>query len=104
MIKTPEATVYEGMFEVRPGSVVRFSRRGLSKRSYWSLQAAPHTDDYEATVSTVRELLFDAVGRQMVADVPVCTLLSGGSILRLSPLLQHSARRRVRYDRFQWTL
>jgi asparagine synthase (glutamine-hydrolysing) len=78
MVKTPERTVYEGMFEVRPGYIVRFSRKGLSKRAYWSLQAAPHTDDYDTTVHTVRDILLDAVSRQMVADVPVCTLLSGG--------------------------
>ena len=98
MIKTPEASVYEGMFEVRPGYVVRFSRRGLSKCSYWSLQAAPHTDDYKATVGTVRELLFDAVSRQMVADVPVCTLLSGGldSSTITAFAAQSQAPRRVR--------
>ncbi|KQV52512.1 asparagine synthase (glutamine-hydrolyzing) [Massilia sp. Root335] len=78
MIKTPEQTVYDGMFEVRPGHIVRFSRKGLSKRAYWSLQAAPHTDDYGTTVRTVRDILSDAVTRQMVADVPICTLLSGG--------------------------
>lgn len=78
MIKTPEQTAYEGMSEVRPGSMVRFSRKGLSKNTYWALQAKPHEDDYETTVATVRELLFDAVNRQMSADVPVCTLLSGG--------------------------
>lgn len=78
MLKTPEETVYDGMFEVRPGHIVRFSRKGLSKRRYWSLEAAPHTDDYATTVRTVRELLSDAVNRQMVADVPICTLLSGG--------------------------
>lgn len=78
MIKTPERTVYDGMFEVRPGHIVRFSRKGLSKRAYWALQAAPHTDDYDTTVQTVRDILSDAVNRQMVADVPLCTLLSGG--------------------------
>lgn len=78
MIKTPEQTVYEGMFEVRPGHIVRFGRKGLSKSAYWSLQATPHTDDYDTTVRTVRDILSDAVSLQMVADVPICTLLSGG--------------------------
>lgn len=78
MLKTPELTVYDGMFEVRPGHILRFSRKGLSKRAYWSLSAAPHTDDYETTVGTVKHILSDAVSRQMVADVPICTLLSGG--------------------------
>lgn len=78
MLKTPELTVYDGMFEVRPGHILRFGRKGLSKRAYWSLQAAPHTDDQATTVDTVRAILSDTVKRQMVADVPICTLLSGG--------------------------
>ncbi|MFC5741324.1 asparagine synthase (glutamine-hydrolyzing) [Dyella tabacisoli] len=78
MVKTPEQTVYDGMYEVRPGYIVRFSRKGLSKEAYWSLQATPHVDNYDTTVRTVRDILSDAVNRQLVADVPVCTLLSGG--------------------------
>jgi len=78
MVKTPESTIYDGMFEVRPGHVVTFSRSGIRKRAYWTLQAAPHTDNYETTVQTVRAILEDTVRRQMVADVPICTLLSGG--------------------------
>jgi hypothetical protein len=31
------------MFEVRPRHIARFGRKGLPKRAYWSLQAAPHT-------------------------------------------------------------
>jgi asparagine synthase (glutamine-hydrolysing) len=78
MVKTPGQTVYADMFELRPGHLLRFSRKGLASRAYWTLQAEPHVDDYETTVHTVRDILFDAVSRQMVADVPVCTLLSGG--------------------------
>lgn len=41
MVKTPGQAVYDGRFEVRPSHIVRFGRKGLSKRAYWSLQAAP---------------------------------------------------------------
>lgn len=78
MVKTPEVTLYEGMHEVRPGQIVKFGHHGLSKTTYWKLEAVPHTDDYDSTVQTVRALLDDAVSRQVVADVPICTLLSGG--------------------------
>lgn len=78
LVKTPERAVYAGMAEVRPGQVVTVSRSGLSKRRYWQLEAIPHTDDLPTTVATVRELLLDIVNRQLISDVPRCTLLSGG--------------------------
>jgi asparagine synthase (glutamine-hydrolysing) len=77
-VKTPERAVYRGMYEVRPGQVVTVSRAGVAKRRYWQLEAIPHTDDLDTTVGTVRELLLDIVDRQLISDVPLCTLLSGG--------------------------
>jgi asparagine synthase (glutamine-hydrolysing) len=66
------------MYEVRPGQVVKVRREGLSKRRYWRLEAREHTDDLQTTVRTVRELLDDIIERQLISDVPLCTLLSGG--------------------------
>src|SRR5882757_952251 len=78
LAKTPERSFYSGMAEVRPGQVVTVSRGGLRRRRYWQLEARPHTDDLPTTVATVRELLLDIVDRQLISDVPLCTLLSGG--------------------------
>lgn len=78
MVKTPELTVYDGMYEVRPGHMISFDRNGLKKACYWSLQAKPHTDDLETTIKKVREILTDTVKSQMISDVPICSLLSGG--------------------------
>ncbi|MGA5037833.1 asparagine synthase (glutamine-hydrolyzing) [Streptomyces capoamus] len=78
MVKTPGHAVWDGMREVEPGTVVTVDRSGLSTRVYWSLETRPHTDDRDTTVATVRSLLDDIVRRQLVADVPRCTLLSGG--------------------------
>ncbi|GIH49106.1 asparagine synthase (glutamine-hydrolysing) [Microbispora rosea] len=77
-VKTPESAVFRGMYEVRPGQVVKVRREGLSKRRYWRLEAREHTDDLQTTIRTVRELLDDIVERQLISDVPLCTLLSGG--------------------------
>ena len=40
LAKNPEATIYAGMHEVRPGQVVRVNRNGLTKRRYWMLTRA----------------------------------------------------------------
>jgi asparagine synthase (glutamine-hydrolysing) len=77
-VKTPGHGGYRGMHEVRPGSLVRIRREGLSIRRYWQLEALEHTDDRDTTVARVRELLDDIVGRQLISDVPLCSLLSGG--------------------------
>jgi asparagine synthase (glutamine-hydrolysing) len=77
-VKTPGKTPYRGMREVRPGEVVEVTGGGISSRRYWRLEARDHTDDVATTVRTVRDLLEDIVARQLIADVPLCTLLSGG--------------------------
>ncbi|WP_328854982.1 asparagine synthase (glutamine-hydrolyzing) [Microbispora hainanensis] len=77
-VKTPECAVFRGMYEVRPGQVVKVRREGLSKRRYWRLEGREHTDDLQTTIRTVRELLEDIIERQLISDVPLCTLLSGG--------------------------
>ncbi|MGW1375845.1 asparagine synthase (glutamine-hydrolyzing) [Streptomyces sp. NPDC002446] len=76
--KTPGHAVYKGMHEVRPGHIVRVDRRGVTSRCYWALTAREHTDDLATTIAHIRELLDDIVDRQLIADVPLCTLLSGG--------------------------
>ncbi|MET9768676.1 asparagine synthase (glutamine-hydrolyzing) [Streptomyces sp. NPDC006415] len=76
--QTPGSSVWCGMNEVVPGGVVTVDRSGLRERRYWTLPTRPHTDDRKTTIATVRELLEDIVGRQLVSDVPRCTLLSGG--------------------------
>ncbi|GLW18514.1 asparagine synthetase B [Streptomyces sp. NBRC 13847] len=76
--KTPGHAVYQGMHEVRPGHVVRVGRNGVRTTRYWALEAREHTDGLDATVAHIRDLLDDIVARQLIADVPLCTLLSGG--------------------------
>ncbi|HEY8474844.1 MAG TPA: asparagine synthase (glutamine-hydrolyzing) [Natronosporangium sp.] len=76
---TPGEAPYRGMRQVRPGELlVLRPGQGLTSRRYWRLVATEHTDSFDQTVATVRELLHDTVARQLVADVPVGTLLSGG--------------------------
>ncbi|MEV0784478.1 asparagine synthase (glutamine-hydrolyzing) [Streptomyces sp. NPDC050423] len=77
-VKTPGHAVWEGMHEVEPGTVVTVDRNGLRRHVYWQLETRPHTDSKDDSIAHVRSLLDDIVRRQLVADVPRCTLLSGG--------------------------
>ncbi|MFJ7311850.1 asparagine synthase (glutamine-hydrolyzing) [Pseudomonas sp. NPDC098747] len=78
MVKTPGQAIFEGMREVLPGEFVSISRNGLKRHCYWKLEAKEHTDSLEQTIKHTRDLLEDIVDRQIVADVPLCSLLSGG--------------------------
>lgn len=76
--RTPGHGVFHNVHEVRPGYLLTVTRDRLCHIPYWQLESRPHTDDVEQTVQRVRELVTDAIQRQLVADVPVSTLLSGG--------------------------
>jgi asparagine synthase (glutamine-hydrolysing) len=76
--RTPGHGIYKNMSELKPGHCMTVDRNGLSIRTYWSLESKPHDEDVDATAERVRELLKDTVERQLISDVPVCTLLSGG--------------------------
>src|SRR3984893_543355 len=91
LAKNPERTIYAGMCEVRPGQVVRVNRNGITKRRYWMLAAREHVDDLPRTIRTVTELLEDIVRRQIVSDVPLCSLLSGGLDSSAVTALAHRA-------------
>ncbi|WP_131738431.1 asparagine synthase (glutamine-hydrolyzing) [Actinomadura roseirufa] len=76
--KRPGQSVFAGMAELRPGHTLTVGRDGVVDRTYWRLEARPHTDDVDGTVRHVRSLLEEIVLRELVADVPLCTALSGG--------------------------
>jgi asparagine synthase (glutamine-hydrolysing)/amidotransferase len=78
MVKTPGHAVFAELAELRPGHTLRVTRSGMTQRRYWALEAEEHPHDLDTTIATVRELLATAVDQQMVSDVPLCTLLSGG--------------------------
>lgn len=76
--RTPGCGVFKDIHELRPGQVLRYDRNGLKTWTYWELTSREHEDDLETTAEKVRELFRDAVKRQLVSDIPVGTMLSGG--------------------------
>lgn len=76
--KSPGCGVYQGIHDLPPAHAIYMDRNGIRRYCYWHLEAKEHTETYEQTVEHTRELLLDAIKRQLVSDVPLCTLLSGG--------------------------
>ncbi len=76
--RTPGHGVFAGLSELKAGWCMTFGRGGAKVRQYWRLNSHGHEAGFEDTVSAVRELVCDAIRRQLVSDVPLCVLLSGG--------------------------
>jgi len=76
--RTPGHGIFRGICELKPGHSLTYNRKGIKTRCYWSLQSRPHLDNLNTTTEKVRYLLQEAVGRQLGADVPLATFLSGG--------------------------
>lgn len=76
--RSPGCGVYRGIHELPPAHAMLLDRNGVRRYCYWRLEAKEHKASYEQTVEEIKELLFDAISRQLVSDVPICTLLSGG--------------------------
>ena len=70
--------VFQNILEVLPGNYIHFGVNGIHEEQYWKLVSKPHMDSYEETVEKTSFLIYDAVKRQMVSDIPICTFLSGG--------------------------
>ncbi len=76
--RSPGSGVFKGVKELRPAHALTFSKDGLKIWRYWNVKSESHQDSLDETAEKIRYLFTDAVTRQLVSDVPLCTFLSGG--------------------------
>lgn len=76
--RTPGCGVLRGIEELEPGFIAEYDADGFRKWRYWDLVDTECTDSFAYAVDKTRQLVLDAIKRQLASDVPVCTLLSGG--------------------------
>lgn len=76
--KTYGCGIFKDVEEVLPGHYLLCTADGCYPTCYWKLNSHPHEDSYDTTVEKTAALVYDAVSRQMISDVPICTFLSGG--------------------------
>lgn len=76
--KTPGKGVFKDIHEVLPGQCLEITQTGVTDFFYWKLLSRPHEDSYRETVEKTAYLVEDAVKKQMLSDVDICTFLSGG--------------------------
>ncbi|MFC3883682.1 asparagine synthase (glutamine-hydrolyzing) [Bacillus songklensis] len=76
--RSPGHGVFKGIDELRPAHALTFTKDGLKVWRYWNVESEEHKETLDETTEKVQFLVKDAITRQLVSDVPLCTFLSGG--------------------------
>jgi asparagine synthase (glutamine-hydrolysing) len=76
--KTPGSGVFKNIYELKPGHYLTYHRNKIKTYKYWDVENNDFHDTFDECKDKVRVLLESAIKRQMVSDVPIATLLSGG--------------------------
>lgn len=79
-------SIFQDIKKCRPGHILHISKaKAVTELCYWDMQQHaldgmknPWTEGYGAATDHLEDLLRDAIGRRMVADVPLGAFLSGG--------------------------
>jgi asparagine synthase (glutamine-hydrolysing) len=72
------SSVFKDIYSLEPAHCGIWQESVLHKWAYWELSAKPFEGNEETAVRETRDILSDAIRRQLVSDVPLCTFLSGG--------------------------
>ncbi|MEG0439051.1 MAG: asparagine synthase (glutamine-hydrolyzing) [Solibacillus sp.] len=76
--RTPGDGIFKDILELKPGYAMTVTKSQLKCWRYWDIQSKTHTHSLSDTVEQVRCLVTEAIQRQLMSDVPLCTMLSGG--------------------------
>ena len=75
---SPGKTLYKDISSLRPAHYLFYDGNDCIIDRYWGLQKKPHLKSYEETVQDVRYLVNQSIQRQLLSDVPISCMLSGG--------------------------
>lgn len=74
----PGKAIYKNILEIAPANCLLINKENIKVWEYWKVTLQENKETVEEAAEHVRLLLFDAIKRQLVGDVPICTFLSGG--------------------------
>lgn len=76
--KTIGKTVFKDILELPPACYLIYKDKKATIKEYWSLEAKEFSESEAEAQEHTHYLVTDAIRRQLVSDVPLCTFLSGG--------------------------
>lgn len=76
--RTLGSGVFKDIFEIAPAHYMFYTKDKNQLVEYWKPRCLKHEENIDETCDHVKTLLIDCIKRQLGADVPVCTFLSGG--------------------------
>jgi len=71
-------SLLKGIEQVAPGTVLTFSQEGRAERQFWAPRREPEVEDIDTALVQLSSVLDDVVLSQLVSDVPLGVLQSGG--------------------------
>ncbi|MCT4543984.1 MAG: asparagine synthase (glutamine-hydrolyzing) [Vallitalea sp.] len=70
--------VFKNIYELKPSEYIILTPTKILHNIYWKPITNYHNEDEKTTFEHTAFLVEDAIKRQLVSDVPICTFLSGG--------------------------
>ena len=74
----PGKTYFKNIYELKAGHYAIFDTNGLFTDKFWDLETKECNDTEEEAISKIHFLLKDSLNRQLVSDVGISSMLSGG--------------------------
>ena len=75
---SPGITVFKNIYELKPAHFGLLNSDGFKTYEYWKMETKEHTDNFEKTCDNIKYLLEDSIQKQLVSDMPLCAMMSGG--------------------------
>ena len=70
--------ILKDIYELRPGHYLKYKDGKIDIKRYWNIKSKECNDTFDEAKEKVKTLLTDSIKRQMVSDVDIACLLSGG--------------------------
>lgn len=76
--RIPGSGIFKGIKELRPGHYMIYENNKIKIQRYWNIKEEKNNDTFSEATKKIEELLTASIKRQMVSDVDIACLLSGG--------------------------
>ena len=76
--RVPGSGIFKDIYELRPGHYMTYKNNKIKIKRYWNVKNKENKDTFEEATKTVNQILTQSIKNQMISDVDVSCLLSGG--------------------------